>query len=370
MRAILFLFLLFLDLREAHGVIRHHSISRNLYENAALDFPCVIKIVGQQRIGLKTIEGSGVLIASNNRDSVAILTAAHVLEGGDQFSYFALIDGQKIPLKKTSSFLNFLSKQETSNAAIAIDLREKKSYFGTKLPIKNNNISENLKNFGIDLALAFLEDARYAGRSCKIAPELKYPPQGITMTGVGFGQGGSGGPLYGFSQSLARNKTKMAFDAVLYPGFLLKLITFDEQMSIKIPTLVSYFEEKNPSLQRPGQVGGGDSGGGVFRFNPKTHSPELIAIIIANLPYIETSKFKKSPHRTDWLLTFMYDRFEKNSPLSSFFWQEANIYGSEGYYTDVTNPICDSWIKDAFEQERASTFSKHPSELAIPPIFR
>lgn len=352
MRVILFLSLLFLDLRGAHGVIRHHSVPGNLYENAALAFPCVVKILGQQRIGLKTIEGSGVLITSSNGKNVAILTAAHVLEGGDQFSYFVLIDDQKIPLKKTSSFLNFLSKQDTSNAAVAIDLREKKSYFGTKLPIKNNFISENLKNFGIDLALAFLEDARYAGRSCKIAPEVKYLAQGIAVTGVGFGQGGSGGPLYGFSHSLSRNATKRAFDTILYPGFLLKLINFEGQMSIKIPTLVSYFEEQKSSLQEPGQVGSGDSGGGVFRLNSETHSPELIAIIIANLPYIATSKFKKSPNHTDWLLNFMNDRFEKNSPLSSFFWQEANIYGSEGYYTDVTNPVCKSWIRDAFEQKR------------------
>jgi hypothetical protein len=370
MRAILFLFFLLLDLRGAHGVIRHHNIPRDLYASAALDFPSVVKIVGQQKIGLKTIEGSGVLIASSDGKSVAILTAAHVLEGGEQFSYFALIDGHKIPLKKISSFLNFLSKQDTSNAAIAIDLREKKSYFGTKLPIKNDSVSENLKNFGIDLALAFLEDARYAGRSCKIASELKYSPQGIAVTGVGFGQGGSGGPLYGYSQSLSRNATKMAFETVLYPGFILKLITFDAQKSVRISTLVSYFEENNPSLQRPGQVGGGDSGGGIFRINQETHSPELIAIIIANLPYVETSKFKKSPSHDDWLLNFMHDRFEKNSPLSSFFWQEANIYGSEGYYIDVTNPICALWMKDAFEQDHASASYKPPSALPLTRIFR
>ncbi|MBX9697607.1 MAG: hypothetical protein K2X53_05945, partial [Alphaproteobacteria bacterium] len=140
MRAILFLFFLLLDLRGAHGVIRHHTIPRDLYASAALAFPSVVKIVGQQKIGLKTIEGSGVLIASSDGKKVAILTAAHVLEGGDQFSYFALIEGHKIPIKKISSFLNFLSKQDTSNAAIAIDLREKKSYFGTKLPIKNDSI--------------------------------------------------------------------------------------------------------------------------------------------------------------------------------------------------------------------------------------
>ncbi len=104
MRAILFLFFLLLDLRGAHGVIRHHNVARDLYASAALAFPSVIKIVGQQKIGLKTIEGSGVLIASSDGKSVAILTAAHVLEGGEEFSYFALIDGHKFLLRRLVRF--------------------------------------------------------------------------------------------------------------------------------------------------------------------------------------------------------------------------------------------------------------------------
>lgn len=342
-----------------YSVIRHHQIEASHYQKLAEPFHSAVKIIGQSKFGLKSVEGTGVIIKSLRGHETAILTAAHVLEHDDQFRYYALIKDQKIELKHHQTFLAYLNEAHQKKGLIASDLRLKKSYFGSRFPIKDLRVSENLQHLGVDLAIAFFEHPVPYHLASSIAHSVSYPRSGLKVTAVGFGQTGVGGPLYGFSQSASSASEKRAFETHLKTAFLLKILDFKTNLEIRIPTLVSVFNASNPNLSFPGHINNGDSGGPVFTTNKKTHQQEVIAIIIANLPYIETEIFQNSNQGNHYFLNAVKGIFERGSPLSSFFWQEANIYGSEGYYIDVTNPACKDWIETVFQNEFRSIPLQH-----------
>lgn len=352
-----FLFLSISALTPLNAVIRHHTVEASQYQKLAEPFYSAVKVIGQSEFGLKSVEGSGIIIKSPHGTQTALLTAAHVLENADKFHYYALIKNQKIALKLPQTFLSYLNNTHQEKAAVAIDLRLKRSYFGTRLPIKDLKISENLKNLGIDLAIAFFEHPVPVHLASPIAAPLSYPSAGLKSVAVGFGQTGTGGSLFSLSKSLSRISEKRAFEIRVKPAFILKLMDFKTGYEIKIPTLVSIFEENKGDLSFPGHISSGDSGGPVFIYNKKTQGYEAIAMIIANLPYVETEVFKSSKEN-HYFLNAVKGVFERGSPLSSFFFQEANIYGSEGYYIDMTNIACKAWLSDAFQKE----FGQAPKE--------
>lgn len=347
----------FIASSSSHAVITHHQIDRAYYNESVHTFPSVVKIVGHNKVSGQNIEGTGVLIRSKDNRSLALLTAAHVLESFDSFDYYGMIGNKKIRLTHARSLLDYLTQRDQKSAAIALDIRLKKSYFGTRLPIKQKAMTEHLKNFGIDLALAFFDAPPDDLKTSKIAGPHSYSFNGTFGLGVGFGQTGTGGSLFGFTHSLGRKPQKRSFEALLKPAYLLKIINFQTHHEKMIPTLFSTFEAHHPGLNRPGQVSHGDSGGPIFKKNPLTNEYEVMAIIIANQPYIETTTYKNSKNAEHWFLKWIKGFFEKGSPLSSFFWQEANIYGSEAYYIDVTNTLCASWLEHEFSLEHTKKHS-------------
>jgi hypothetical protein len=117
----------------------------------------------------------------------------------------------------------------------------------------------------------------------------------------------------------------------------------------RLITLSSRFEETGFEKSLVGQVGSGDSGGPLLKKDEKTNTWFIHGVISANLPFAETDDFKTFHPQANAFLSTIGAIAGKKSPFSNLLWKEANVYGSQGFYIDLTNSPVQKWVRSVFD---------------------
>jgi hypothetical protein len=337
-----------------HSVIMHHKLDNQLFVKAGAQFEAVVKVVGLEQ-GVSVVQGTGTLIIDGTTNKTALITASHLFDEKEtrKRRYFAQIGKEMVEIEKVIHFIDFLLQNYSNHSLIGLEIPQRQVFLSSKLsPHLTEDLRKSLISAGADLAICFIKSPLPdAIKPYKIAMQQDaFLHKTQEFWAVGFGEAGRGGSLFSFSQSFWGSGPKRAFQAKVKPEMSLTILNARKNVSERLITLSSHFEEKGFEKSLVGQVGSGDSGGPLLKKDEKTDTWHIHGVISANLPFAETENFKTLHPKTNALLSTVGAIAGKKSPFSNLLWKEANIYGSQGFYIDLTNSLVQKWIRSVFDQ--------------------